>query len=235
MGRALTRFRFNQSGLLFVPATWQRAAFIRWLKKVHAWTGLWGAILFFMLGVSGVLLNHRSIWKIETGEPVEVSAMDIAVDAALLTDEKALGVWAAKEFGLTSKPRAPRPAESADEAKGAERKRFMGRERKAAEKWVQSFNQPNGRLIVEYVPGSRSVAVREEAQSLLGTLKNLHKGSGVGLAWVLFLDSIAGALIAMSITGFLLWTRLHGTRLLAGGIMSASIALAMASLWPHWL
>ena len=111
----------------------------------------------------------------------------------------------------------------------------MGRERKAAEKWVQSFNQPNGRLIVEYVPGSRSVAVREEAQSLLGTLKNLHKGSGVGLAWVLFLDSIAGALIAMSITGFLLWTRLHGTRLLAGGIMSASIALAMASLWPHWL
>lgn len=243
MGRPLTTFRLNQSGLLFVPSNWQRAAVIRWLKKVHAWTGFWGAILFFMLGLSGVLLNHRSVMKIDTGEAVEVSAMDIAVDPARIPDEKALGTWAAKEFGLSTKPRPPR-REGGPEGgmggregreKAGERKRFMGREHEEAVKWELAFNQPNGRVTVEYVPGSRSVSVRQDAQNVLGFLKNLHKGSGVGIGWILFMDSIAGALIAMSLTGFLLWTRLHGTRLLAGGIVMASLGLAVAAVWPHML
>lgn len=237
MGRALTTFRLNQSGLLFVPSVWQRAAFIRWLKKVHAWTGFWGAILFFTLGLSGVLLNHRSTMKIETGDPVEVSAMDIAVDPARLTDEKALGQWAAKEFGLKAKPRPPR-REGPPEAKGGqdkERKSFMGREHEEAEKWALSFQQANGRVTVEYVPGSRSVSVKQEADNFLGIIKNLHKGTGVGVLWILFLDTIAGALIAMSLTGFLLWTRMHGSRLLAGAIVLGSLGLGAAGVWPFLL
>lgn len=231
MGRPLTTFRLNQSGLLFVPSKWQRAVFIRWLKRVHAWTGFWGAILFFMLGLSGVLLNHRSIMKIETGEPVEVSAMDIAVDPALIPDEKALGQWAARQLGLSSKPRPPRK----EGGGSGERKSFMGHEQQEAEKWAQQFSQPNGRVTVEYVPGSRSVSVRQDAHNALGFIKNLHKGSGLGLAWVLFLDSIAGALIAMSLTGFLLWTRMHGTRLLAGAIVVASLGFGIAAMWPYLL
>lgn len=239
MGRPVTIFRLSQSGLLFVPLKWQRTAFIRWLKQVHAWTGFWGAMLFFMLGLSGVLLNHRSIMKIDTGEAVEVSAMDIAVDPARVPDEKALGAWAAKEFGLSGKPRPPRreggKEGGAADGKGGERKRFMGREHQEAEKWALAFSQANGRLTVEYVPGSRSVSVRQEADNVLGFIKNLHKGSGLGIGWILFLDSIAGALIAMSVTGFLLWTRMHGTRLLAGGIGLGSLALAVATVWPSLL
>lgn len=233
MGRAVKPV-FNQSGLLFVPARWQRANIIRWLKRVHAWTGFWGAILFFLLGLSGVLLNHRSIWKIDTGEPLEVSAMHIAVRPGLIRDEKALGRWAQREFDLSTEPRAPRGEGGPGAPRGNERKRFMGKERAEPLKWVQMFNHPNGRLTVTYVPGSASVAVRQDAQNALGLIKNLHKGSGVGLAWVLFLDSIAGALIAMSVTGFLLWSRLHGTRILAGGIIAASLAAAISSVWP-WL
>lgn len=235
----MTASRLNQSGLLFVPSSWQRAAFIRWLKKVHAWTGFWGALLFFMLGLSGVLLNHRSIMKIDTGEAVEVSAMDIAVDPARIPDEKALGAWAAKEFGLTTKPRPPRkearPEGGSAGRESGGRKRFMGREHQEAEKWALAFSQANGRLTVEYVPGSRSVSVRQEADNVLGFIKNLHKGSGLGIGWILFLDSIAGALIAMSVTGLLLWTRMHGTRLLAGGIGLGSLALAVATVWPSML
>ena len=229
-------FRFRQTGLLFVPSAWQRVAFIRWLKRVHAWTGFWGAVLFFTLGLSGVLLNHRSIMKIETGEPVEVSAMEIAVNPALLSDRDALGRWAAKEFGLTAKPRPPRRKEAEDGApKPLERKSFLGRERQAAEKWELAFSQVNGKVLVEYVPGSRSVSVRQEADNAFGVIKNLHKGSGLGVLWVLFLDTIAGALVAMSLTGFLLWTRLHGSRLAAGGIVAASLGLAMTATWPHLL
>lgn len=229
-------FRFNQSGLLFVPVKWQRVVFVRWLRRVHAWTGFWGAILFFTLGLSGVLLNHRSIMKLETGEPVEVNAMEIAVDPALLPDRDALGRWAAREFDLTAEPRPPRRKGGEEGApKGRERKSFLGRERPEAEKWELAFSQANGKVTVEYTPGSSSVSVRQEADNVLGILKNLHKGSGLGVFWVLFLDTIAGALIAMSLTGFLLWTRLHGGRLLAGSIMAASLGLAVTATWPHLL
>jgi uncharacterized protein len=220
--------RLNQSGLLFVPSQWQRGRAIRWLKRIHAWTGFWGAILFLMLGVSGVLLNHRGIWKIETGEPQEVSAINLAVASGLIRDEKALGLWAQREFSLPTEPRTPR---NADRGKKA----FLGKAREEAPKWSQQFTHPNGRITVEYIPGSTSVAVTQEAVNVLGLIKNLHKSNGAGLAWVLFMDSIAGALIAMSITGFLLWTKLHGGRLLAGGIMVACAGSAAATIWPYLL
>lgn len=229
-------FRFKQTGLLFVPSAWQRVAFIRWLKRIHAWTGFWGAILFFTLGLSGVLLNHRSIMKIDIGKPVEVSAMEIAVNPALLPDREALGRWAATEFGLTAEARPPRRKggeEGAPEKR--ERKSFLGREKPEADKWELAFSQANGKVMIEYIPGSRSVSVRQEADNVLGVLKNLHKGSGLGVLWVLFLDTIAGALIAMSLTGFLLWTNLHGSRLIAGGIVAASLGLAVTATWPHLL
>ena len=228
--------KLNQSGLLFFPRRWQRGHVVRWLKRVHAWTGFWGAILFLMLGISGALLNHRSIWKIETGEPVEVSAMNIAVAPDAIPDEKALGKWAAKEFNLRTEPKPPRKEGGSKNGKKDEKsERFMGKDYVAVDKWELAFNQPNGRLTVEYVKGSASVAVRQEAQNVLGIIKSLHKGSGVGLGWILFMDSIAGALIAMSLTGFLLWSRLHGGRLLGGGLLISSVATATILVWPYLL
>ncbi|HEY4801735.1 MAG TPA: peptidase, partial [Paraburkholderia sp.] len=48
----------------------RRATFIKWLRKVHGWVGLWGAALGLLFGVTGVLLNHRAPpLKIATGEP----------------------------------------------------------------------------------------------------------------------------------------------------------------------
>jgi uncharacterized protein len=220
--------KWNQSGLLFVPSLWQRASVIRWLKRIHAWTGFWGAMLFLMLGISGILLNHRAIWKIETGEPTEVSAMNVAVAPWLIPDEKALGTWAKGEFHLTTDPRAPKKDD-----KG--KKTFLGKVREEAPQWSQQFNQSNGRITVYYVPGSNNVAVRQDATNALGFIKNLHKGTGVGLAWVLFMDSIAGALFAMSVTGFLLWTRLHGGRLIAGGIVFSSVTVGAIAIWPYLL
>ncbi len=223
-------WKLNQSGLLFVPSKWQKGHAIRWLKRVHAWTGFWGAILFLMLGISGVLLNHRDILKIDTGEPVEVSAMDIAVPAGSIPDEKALGEWAKAEFNLVSEPRPPKGDKDKSKPKA-----FLGKQRPEAEKWEVNFNHPNGRLIVEHVKGSGSVAVKQTSQNGLGFIKNMHKGSGVGIAWVLLMDSIAGALIAMAITGFLLWSRLHGGRLLAGFLLLGSTSLGTWAVWPYLL
>jgi uncharacterized protein len=222
--------KLNQSGLLFVPSGWQRASAVRWLKRIHAWTGFWGALLFLMMGVSGFLLNHRDQLKIDTGEPVEVSAMDIAVAAGSITSEKVLAAWAKKEFNLANEAKPPKDRRPDNNAKS-----FLGKERPEAEKWELAANHPNGRLTVEYVKGSASVSVKQTSQNIFGFIKNLHKGSGLGIAWVLFLDTIAGALIAMALTGFLLWSRLHGGRLLAGGLLIGSTAIATWAVWPHLL
>lgn len=225
--------KLNQSGLLFVPRRWQRVVFLRWLKRIHAWTGFWGALIFLLLGTSGVLLNHRSVMKIDTGKPVEVSSIVLPVSPVLITDEKALARWAKQELGLKSEGRPPR--KEGGPGGGEEKQRFLGKDRAVAKPWAQAFGGPNGTVTVEYVPGSTSVAVKQEAQNVYGLIKNMHKGVGAGIPWVLFIDSIGGALIAMSLTGFLLWSRMHGTRLAAGGIVIVSLGLAAFGLAGSWV
>lgn len=217
--------RLNQSGLLFVPRRWQRASALRWLKRTHAWTGLWGAMLFLLLGTSGFFLNHRNLLKIDTGAPVEVGAIDIPVAAGAIASADALGPWAKARLDLPVDGKLstePAPAAAS----------FGGQAIAAAPKWTHGFNLPDAKVTVDHVPGSAHVTARRETVGALAFLKNLHKGSGLGVAWVLFLDTIAGALLTMSLTGLLLWTRFHGSRLLAVGIAGASVALATAAAWP---
>lgn len=217
----------NQSGHLFLPKTWQRAAVLQWLKKIHAWTGFWGALLFLLLGSSGFLLNHRNILKIETPKPVEVSNIDVAVKPGQFADADALGKWAKATLDLPVEGREP-PAERGKKPD----ERFMGKDLPKVEKWTRNFMLADTKIIVDYVPGAPNVTVRKEAVGILATIKNLHKGVGVGVVWVLLIDTIAGALIAMSLTGFMLWTRLHGSRLLAGGLVGGSLLWALVAMWP---
>jgi uncharacterized protein len=225
---SMSRPNPSLTGLLFLPPAFQSGNAIRWLKRVHAWTGLWGALLFLMLGLSGSLLNHRSILKIDTGKPVEVSAVTLPVAAGTITDEKTLGIWAKRTLNLPSEPKTSKRDDAAP-------KMFNGKTIVEPTKWSQTFRHPNGMITVDYVVGSTSVAVRQDADNVLGVIKNLHKGTGVGMAWVLFMDSIAGALVAMSVTGFLLWSRFHGTRLIAGGIIVASLTCGVVAVWPFIL
>lgn len=232
---------FNQSGLFFVPRHWQSATFLRWLKRVHAWTGFWGALFFLIMGVSGFLLNHRGQWKIDTGEPVEVSRVELPVGPGAITDAEALGKWARRALDLPVKAQPPRGGPGGpggSEGPGGRRAakpetaRFMGRDVKAAETWTRTFNMPDARVTVDYVPGANHVTAKREVNGFFGTLKNLHKGVGLPIAWILFIDTIAGALITMALTGFLLWSRLHGSRLLAGGLLGGALIWALAAAVP---
>src|SRR5689334_13556777 len=94
--------------LLFLPAFANRTEVIQWLKRIHAWTGFWGALAFLLIGTSGLLLNHRATLKIDTGAPVEVMSANVAVDPALIKSPEELARWAQKEFGVSIEPRAPR-------------------------------------------------------------------------------------------------------------------------------
>lgn len=233
---------FNQSGLFFVPRQWQSATLIKWLKRVHAWSGFWGAVFFLLLGTSGFLLNHRAQMKIDTGEPVEVSNVALPVAPGAIRDADALGAWAQKELKLPVKGQAPRagPGEGTGErgrgpklpngAKPAEGTTFMGRDVKPAETWTRAFNMADARVTVTYVPGANHVTAKREEHGFLNIIKNLHKGVGLPIAWILLIDTIAGALVMMSLTGFLLWSRLHGPRLLAGGLFGGSLIWGFLAL-----
>ena len=212
--------------LLFLPRFANRTDVIQWLKRIHAWTGFWGALAFLLIGTSGLLLNHRSTLKIDTGAPHEVSEASIAVDPALIKSPEDLGKWAQVQFGTALEPRAPR-AEG-----GGGRAQMMGRDIQEAVVWKQSLNGVNGTLNVEYTPGSASVKASKSEQNVWGVLKNMHKGSGMNWIWVLFIDTMAGGLIAMALTGALLWSRLHGPRLAAIGIVTTSLVLAVFAAWP---
>lgn len=208
----------------FLPRSWSSAAVLKWLKRVHAWTGLWGALSFLLLGFSGFLLNHRAQWKIDTGEPAEVSSVELPVVPGTIPDAEALGGWAQNALRLPVKGQPPRAgADGAPVAKGT----FMGHPVRRAKTWSRTFNLTDARVIVSYVEGANHVTAKREDIGFLNILKNLHKGVGLPVAWVLLMDTIAGALVAMSLTGVLLWSRLHGPRLLAVGLAGGSLVWAL--------
>lgn len=92
--------------------------------------------------------------------------------------------------------------------------------------WNITVRSPNRMLSAEYWEGNAFVSVKQGNANLLQTLNNLHKGTGLGMGWVLLVDTLAGALILLSMTGILLWTRLHGPRLAAAGLGLGSLSLA---------
>jgi hypothetical protein len=78
----------------------RRATFIKWLRKVHGWVGLWGAVLGLLFGTTGFLLNHRAgPLKISSGEP-QVSQMQMAMPAHGLKSPMELGKWLKQELKL---------------------------------------------------------------------------------------------------------------------------------------
>jgi hypothetical protein len=57
-------------------------------------------------------------------------------------------------------------------------------------------------------------------------MTNLHKGVGLSVGWVLLIDTIAGSLILLSLTGVLLWTELNKRRMVGVVLVSGSIIAA---------
>jgi len=220
--------------LLFLPSMLNRGAFIQWLRRIHAWTGFWGALMFLVIGSSGFLLNHRDQLKIETGEPREVMSVVVPVDAALIKSPADLGKWAQKQFNTSIEPRAARGSAAGKDVKApiGERAKFMGVDVQQAPVWKQTLSGPNGALTVEYTLGANTVKATKAEQNLAGLIKNMHKGTGLNWPWVLFIDTMAGGLVAMALTGALLWSRLHGPRLAALAIVLASVGLGLFAAWP---
>ena len=199
----------------------RRANFIKWLRKVHGWVGLWGAALGLLFGVTGFLLNHRAgPLHISSGTP-QVTQMQLALPAERPATPEALAQWLQRELKFDGKPGKIR-RERAHPVAWGERSVVQ------PESWQFALMGPRQSVAVEYWVGNGTVAVRRTEGAFFATLNNLHRGVGMGIGWVLLMDTIAGSLILLSLTGVLLWTELNRRRTVGVALVTGSVAAAFA-------
>lgn len=200
--------------------------FMRWLRKIHLWVGLWGAALGFLFGATGILLNHRTVLKIPIEKVVQKSAQlplpEAAADRFRTPEDMAL--WLQRELNfegvqVRSKAEPPRKVTWAD------------RELLQPARWTFNLNSPHKGVSAEYLVGNRYLKVDTQDATPIGTLTRLHMASGANAFWVLLSDSIAGGLIVLSVTGLLLWSRLHTIRLTAVAVSLTALAGGMGFMW----
>lgn len=113
-------------------------------------------------------------------------------------------------------------------AKGEHEASFMGKEMKQPPVWKAEFQLPHAAIKAEYIPGNQYAKVERQDANVWGFIMRMHKGVGANPAWVLLADTIAGAMLFLSITGVLLWTKMRGSRLAMAGLIGGSL---IATIW----
>jgi hypothetical protein len=165
----------------------------RLIRKLHLWIGAWGAVAAILFGVSGFLQNHRGVMKLPQGDSTEISKVELEVPESARASREGIREWLRDQQHI-------------------EVENQRGRGGEAGGRWM--FAGGNARITtqVEYVPGASAVTIRKIQQSPLAVLERLHKGVGGGIAWILLGDSFALAMIALGISGLLMWARGRSVR-----------------------
>jgi uncharacterized protein len=211
----------------------RRLAFVRWVRRTHGWFGLWGAILGLVMGFSGIWLNHRNVFKLELPNQQQINAQLEVPDPRPATID-ALAAWLQQTLkldGPANNKRVERPRPVAWTETGGDKVGEQGAERRPLmqpERWTLNFGGPNRIIQVEYWVGNKSVGVRTTENGFVATLTNLHKGVGMPVPWILLIDTLAGSLIFLSISGTILWWETHRRRRVGLAIFGASVAVTVA-------
>ncbi|MGI4815952.1 MAG: PepSY-associated TM helix domain-containing protein [Janthinobacterium lividum] len=197
--------------------------FVKWLRKAHGWLGLWGAAFGLMFGTTGFFLNHRGgPLKVSTGVPI-VSSMQLPLPTPAPNTPAELTAWLKDRLALQQEGRSRRERGHTVE--------WGDQTVEQPEHWTINFAGPRNNVQAEYWVGSQSVSVKRSENTLLAALTNLHKGVGLSVPWVLLIDTLAGSLILLSLTGLVLWIDSHKPRtvayVLVGGSLLAIVVCAM--------
>ncbi len=197
----------------------RRAVFLTWLRKIHLYVGLWGALLGLLFGASGIMMNHRAILKLPVEKTVQRTVQMPLPDQGFRTPQ-ALRDWL--RAALKFEPVAPAviKVQPSGPVQWGERPVWQ------PERWTINLNRPQGAVNAEYFVGNRFVKLDLVDATPVGTLMRLHQSVGVSAFWVVLADTIAGSLILLSVTGLLLWTQLHTVR--TGALLTAAGALLYA-------
>ena len=202
----------------------RRVAVVAWLRRTHGWVGLWGAALGLLFGVSGVWLNHRTVLPLPVGQAR--SSAQLALPEPPPADAQALADWVRAQLRLGAptnvRVEPAKPLAWVERPLGGP----VGSALSQPEHWTIAFGGPKDTVQAEYWAGNRSVAIRRTANGLAGTLANLHKGVGMPVAWILLVDTLAGSLVVLSLSGLALWMLTRRRRVVGVAVFGTALALA---------
>jgi hypothetical protein len=205
---------------------------VQWLRRTHGWIGLWGATLGLLFGTSGIWLNHRAILKLPPMAQQRVNTQIALPDPAPVNAE-ALAVWLQTALKLDA-PASSVKTDAARPVAWAEKGDKTAPVLMQPEHWTITYGGPRHSVQAETWAGNRSVSVRTVDNGLMGTLTNLHKGTGMTVPWILLVDTLAGSLILLSLSGLTLWALTNRKRVVGGAIFATALAvtagLAISSL-----
>ena len=187
-----------------------RGRVLQWLRTTHLWVGLWGAALGLLFGVSGFLLNHRSLLKIPV-QRAEVTTANV-VHAQEFADAEGFAAWVADYSGLQGARSNIRKEPSATV-------QWRGQTVQQPERWSVNLSTPTLTVSAKHIPGSGIIDVETQNATAWGVLLRMHTGAGASAVWILLVDTIAGALMVLTLSGVLLWSRLRTPRLLGIGVL----------------
>jgi hypothetical protein len=196
-----------------------RINFIRWLRKTHGWIGLWGATLGLLFGFSGVLMNHRAVLKIPAMRAQE-STVQLPLPQPAPASVDALAAWLRGQLNMDARNTRVREEPPHTVAWGDHSLQQPGH-------WSISFATSRSSIQADWWVGNSFVTVKRSDGNFISVLSNLHKGVGMGVGWILLVDTLAGSIIFLSLTGVVLWTQLNRKRLLGAGIAIASLGVTL--------
>ena len=101
------------------------------------------------------------------------------------------------------------------------------------EHWMINFAAPKSSLQAEYWVGNHAVSVRRTDNGFVAALTNLHKGIGMPVAWILLVDTLAGSLILLSLSGLALWMLTRRKRTVGLAIFGTALAVTAGLAIAH--
>jgi uncharacterized protein len=195
-----------------------RGRVLQWLRTVHLWLGLWGAVAGFLFGLTGFLMNHRAVMKIPI-ERAETTHAQVVIPQSFASADELVN-WLKQRAALPD-------ARSNIKKEPATAVQWRGHVMQQVERWQVNLNTTTVSVSAKYIPGSGVVDIETQDATTWGVLMRLHTGSGASASWVLLADTIAGALMILTLSGVLLWSKLRMPRLLG---MTVLIALPTATV-----
>ena len=196
---------------------WNRHNVIRWLRKMHGWIGLWGATLGLLFGTSGILLNHRAVLKIPAVQ-VQESTVQLPLPQPAPASAQAMVEWLRGELKLDH----PNLKSREEPAHGVA---WGDKAVTQPAHWQMSLTTPRMNVQADWWVGNSFITLKRSDNNFFAVLTNLHKGVGMGVAWVLLADTLAGSIILLSLSGVLLWTQLNRRRIVGAVIGVSALAL----------
>lgn len=194
-------------------ATASRNRTHRIVRQLHLWIGAWGAIAAILFGSSGFIMNHRAVLKLPQGSSSDLSKIELPVPEGVRSTPEAMRTWLRDTHKLDIDNVRVMRAQPVE---------FNGQKIKPPARWMFSGGNARVSTQAEYSEGNASITVSTTEQSPLAVLTRLHKGVGGGLAWILLTDTFALAMVALGISGILLWARGRSAKQMAFSVVGAA-------------